>query len=241
MPQPPRIIEHPSNHWSSRGGSAILAIVGHGTGGSNSLAYLTQNPRSVSIPYLIARDGTIYHMVSDDRAANHAGAATSTLVVKGQTYKGGRVNQVTTGFELESLQRNKPDDYTEPQLLSMGWLINDMRRRHGPIPLVRHGTLDPTRRTDPVGLSVSAMEEWAVKAAAHFSPDWEALWGPIASPDQTSWSWDIPKLWKQHYQRLGKCLAPALYGDGVVVQLFEGGDVRGIDAASAPIYEVCFK
>lgn len=73
------------------------------------------------------------------------------------------------------------------------------------------------------------------------TPDWEALWGPIASPDQTSWNWDIPKLWKVHHARLGKCLAPALYGDGVVVQLFEGGDVRGRDADTMPIYEVCFK
>lgn len=170
MPQAPRIIEHPSKHWSSRGGSAILAIVGHGTGGSDSLDYLTENARKVSIPYLIARDGTIYHMVSDDRAANHAGAATSTLIVGGKTYKGGRVNQVTTGFELESLQEDKPSDYTEQQLLSMGWLINDMRRRLGALPLVRHGTLDPTRRSDPVGLSVSSMEKWAAKAALHFAP-----------------------------------------------------------------------
>jgi hypothetical protein len=241
MPQPPRIIEHLSKHWSSRGGATILAIVAHGTGGANSLAYLTQNPRSVSIPYLIARDGTIYHMVPDARAAHHAGADTSTLILRGQTYKGGRVNQVTTGFELESMQKGKPDDYTEAQLLSMGWLINDIRAHHGLLPIVRHGTLDPTRRSDPVGLSVSDMEEWAVKAALHFSPDWEALWGPIASPDQTTWNWDLPRLWQQHYQRLGKCIGGMLGGDDLIVQCFEGGDIRGRIKGDTTTYEVCFR
>src|SRR6185503_13373150 len=95
MPLSPRIIEHPSKHWSDRAGLAILAIVAHGTVGTDSLAYLTENARKVSIPYLVARDGTIYHMVPDNLAANHAGAPTSTLDVGGKVYKGGRVNQVT--------------------------------------------------------------------------------------------------------------------------------------------------
>lgn len=73
-------------------------------------------------------------------------------------------------------------------------------------------------------------------------PNWAALWGPIASPDETTWAWSIPKLWQQHYARLGKCLAPALYGDdGAVVQMFEGGDVRGLPVADKQVYEVCFK
>ena len=168
---PPKVIEHPSTHWSDRQGESIRAIVGHGTAGTDSLAYLTKNPRKVSIPYLIARDGTIYHMVPDSRAANHAGAATSTLLVGNKAYKGGEVNRVTTGFELESLQEGKPTDYTMAQLLSMGWLINDMRRKHGAIPVVRHATLDPTRRSDPVGLTVAMMESWADRAAHPGVPD----------------------------------------------------------------------
>jgi hypothetical protein len=170
MPQVPTIIEHASAHWSDRAGEVIRAIVAHGTVGTNSLAYLTKNARKVSIPYLIARDGTIYHMVADDKAANHAGAATSKLTVGGVVYRGGEVNRVTTGFELESLQQGTPDDYTEPQLLSMGWLLNDIRRRHGALPLFRHATLDPSRRSDPVGLSVTQMEAWAAKAAVYFAP-----------------------------------------------------------------------
>lgn len=57
---------------------------------------------------------------------------------------------------------------------------------------------------------------------------WPARWGPIASPDQTSWNWDIPQTWKLYWQRLGKCIGSALYDNqhGIVMQPFEGGDVR---------------
>lgn len=57
---------------------------------------------------------------------------------------------------------------------------------------------------------------------------WPLRWGPIAPPDQTSWQWDIPRTWKLYWQRLGKCISSALYDNahGLVVQCFEGGDIR---------------
>lgn len=69
---------------------------------------------------------------------------------------------------------------------------------------------------------------------------WPARWGPIATPDQTSWEWDVPKTWKLHWQRLGQCISSALYdhAHGLVVQCFEGGDVRQ-RAGQAP--EVTFQ
>jgi N-acetylmuramoyl-L-alanine amidase-like protein len=165
---PPTIIDHPSLYSIARDGLSVVAIVMHGTAGRNSLGYLTQNPRSVSTHYLIPRSGdTIFRMVDEVRGANHAGAITSVFTLNGTTYKSGKINKVTIGIELESMQTGR-DDYTEPQLLAMGWLINDIRMRRGNIPLLRHADLDPTRRRDPVNLSRDQMEQWASAATLVF-------------------------------------------------------------------------
>lgn len=143
-------------------------MVIHGTVGTNSLGWLTKNPRSVSAHYLIPKDGdVIYRMVDEARGANHAGAATSRFHLNGQTYTGGRVNRATIGIELESLQTGR-NDYTDAQLLAMGWLINDVRDRHGPIPLLRHAGLDPTRKRDPINLPHDQLEKWANAAVLVF-------------------------------------------------------------------------
>jgi hypothetical protein len=246
MPFSLEIIKLPYNWFTNRGNQKIVAIIGHGTVGTDSRAYLSRggelkdgSDRKVSIHVLIQKDGRIYRYVPDSKGANHAGFGTMPA-----PWSKVNPNRCTLGFELENLQ-NGFDPYPEPQLLAMGWQINEWRRIHGHIPIYRHAEIDPDRRSDTVGLSVARIEEWCSAAARHFAPpagpDYEALWGPIASPDQTSWNWDIPRLWKQHYARLGRCLSPALYGDGIVVQCFTGGDVRGRDADTAPIYEVCFK
>jgi hypothetical protein len=180
MPVPP--INHdyyPARWQSSRDGRAPLAIVAHGTGGTDSRAYLKRggdladgSDRKVSIQVLIQKDGTIYRMVADEQAAHHAGGIvlpdgtiSSALTLAGQTYRGHRINQVTLGFELENLQNGK-DPYTDAQLWSMGWQIARWRSRYGALPLVRHATLDPKRRRDPYGLTVATMELWATRAAA---------------------------------------------------------------------------
>jgi hypothetical protein len=68
---------------------------------------------------------------------------------------------------------------------------------------------------------------------------WNERWGPIATPDQTSWQWAIPQAWENHWQQLGKCISSALYDNmnGVVVQAFMGGDVR----ARGDVTEVTYK
>ena len=74
-------------------------------------------------------------------------------------------------------------------------------------------------------------------------PDWSALWGPIAPPDQTSWQWELPRLWKTHHTRLKQCIS-TMQGDdahGLIVQCFEGGDIRGRTTKGKTVYEVCFK
>lgn len=164
----PRIDTSYTANWhTSRDGLAIAAVVAHGTGGYDNDAgrrYLQRggekadgSDRKVSIHCYISKKGVIYRMVPDDKGANHAGAASAVLKVGTKTYRAGKINQVTLGFELANLQ-DGVDPYTEAQLNAMGWLIADWRRLHGPLPLYRHAEIDPTRRSDPVRLSVAAME-----------------------------------------------------------------------------------
>ncbi len=180
MPVPP--INHdyfPARWQSPRDGAPIVAIIAHGTGGTDSRTYLQRggdladgSDRKVSIHVLAQKDGTIYRMVADEQAAHHAGGIllpdgtiSSALTLNGQTYRGHRINQVTLGFELENAQ-NGTDPYTDAQLWAMGWQIARWRSRYGALPLFRHATLDPTRRRDPFGLTVATMELWARRAAA---------------------------------------------------------------------------
>lgn len=86
-----------------------------------------------------------------------------------------------------------------------------------------------TDRTCPGDAFYALKPQLQQRLAAALSADpWPARWGPIAPPDQTSWNWDIPQCWKQHWERLGQCISSALYDNphGVVVQCFQGGDVR---------------
>lgn len=157
----------PADFWTDRKGQAIVALVVHGTGGTDSRATLQHGDgRGVSIHRLITKAGLIYAMVSDDHGANHAGAPTSLFTLNGKTYTGGLVNRATLGVELESLQRGRPDDYTEPQLAALGWQVADWRRQYGPLPILRHADLDPTRRRDPYQLSTQEIERWAALAVA---------------------------------------------------------------------------
>ena len=178
MPTPPINYDYPARWQSSRDGAPIVAIIAHGTGGTDSRKYLQRggdlpdgSDKKVSIHVLIQKDGTIYRQVDDARTANHAGGVlvggvfSSVLTVAGQTYRGQQVNRHTLGFELENLQNGK-DPYTDAQLWSMGWQIARWRARYGQLPLFRHATVDPTRRRDPYNLTVATMELWARRAAA---------------------------------------------------------------------------
>ncbi len=178
MPAPAINYDYPARWHSPRDGAPVLAIIAHGTGGTDSRRYLARggdlidgSDRKVSIHVLIQKDGTIYRMVADERTANHAGGVlvdgrySSVLTVAGQTYRGAQVNRHTLGFELENRQ-NGVDPYTDAQLWAMGWQIARWRQRYGVLPLFRHAQLDRGRRSDPQGLTVDAMELWARRAAA---------------------------------------------------------------------------
>ena len=180
--QPPINHDYPARWHSSRDGADIVALIAHGTGGTDSRRYLQRggdlpdgSDRKVSIHSLVQKDGTIYRMVPDERAANHAGGVlkngvySSVLTIGGRTFRGAQVNRRTLGIELENLQTGL-DPYPDAQLLAMGWQINAWRGRYGPLPVTRHATIDPGRRSDPVGLTVATIELWATRAAAAAQP-----------------------------------------------------------------------
>lgn len=185
--QPPQVVSYPAAHSISRGGFKPLVIVAHDTEGVDSRSTLrTGDDRSVSIHCLIQKfpraNGStdvlpgmpprssgvvIYRMVEDERGANHAGYS-SWKASDGKLYSpsGVNVNVISLGFEIECLGSKKSSDkYTEDQLLAAGYVINQWRAKYGPLPLVRHAEIDPTRRSDTYGLSTVELEKWANAAA----------------------------------------------------------------------------
>jgi N-acetyl-anhydromuramyl-L-alanine amidase AmpD len=225
----PKITQLPYNWSNSRGKQPIVAIVAHGTVGTDSRAYLSRggdlpdgSDRKVSIHALIQKDGTIYRYVPDHLGANHAGFGTMPA-----PWQNIPVNQCTLGFELENLQNGK-DPYTDTQLLAMGWLINDWRRQHGALALLRHADIDPTRRADPVSLSVADMERWCVRAIDYYDADPFAEWGDIERPEGVARQFGIPQTWLKNKAALGRCLRGERYdlAGQISRAMFEGGELR---------------
>lgn len=223
MSFPPTIIDLPADYSVDRGGVRPVAIVAHGTAGTDSRSTLQHGGgRGVSIHRLISKGGDIYRLVPDERGANHAGAPTAVLHLPNQVYYAGAINKATLGFELENRQNGEP--YPDAQLLAMGWQIVDWRRRWGRLPVVRHADIDPTRRRDPVGLSVAEIERWADSAEARMGNTWDA-WGtryPLPVEQRT---FGIPALWKDNASWLGAALSDEIpLADGrISLRVFQGG------------------
>lgn len=243
---PLQTIQQPYNWWTSRDGHAIVAIVAHNTVGTDSRAYLSRggdapdgSDRKVSIHYLIPKSGNpIYQYVPEERGANHAGFGAMPA-----GYPHVNPNLITIGVELENASDGgtRVDPYPDAQLLAFGWLINDIRRRRGRLPILLHRTLDPTRRKDPVGLSAPDIEAWAARAAAQAGHDpaeqrW-ALWGDAYPLDRAQRVFSVPQKWYQPgiAEQLGAATSAAFYpGQGLVFQLFQRGFIYG-PAAGGPI------
>lgn len=185
MVQAPKVVEHPSQHSSSRDGQAVLAIVIHATAGTDSLSWLTSNPDGVSAHALIRRDGLIYRMVPDERAAHHCGY--SRLVAGGTLYARATSpgpNAVTLGVEIENLNTGR-QPYPQAQLASLGWLLAEWTRRHPHARLVFHREIDTRGKVDPAGLLWPdihrAMAPWLL-APAPTPPRAYAADSPIIAP-----------------------------------------------------------
>ena len=89
--------------------------------------------------YMIARDGTVYQLVSDKNIAYHAGDS------KMPDGRGG-VNNFSIGVEILN---TKTDKYTSAQYQATKDLIAYLEKKYGNMKVVGHDTIAPGRKTDP--------------------------------------------------------------------------------------------
>lgn len=233
MPYTPNISTEYTCRWSTnRQGNPILCIIAHGTAGTDSRAYLARggdapdgSDRMVSIHVLIRKEGTIYRMLSDALGANHAGfgkwADPKTKRIYSQVST--NLNRVSLGFELENKQDGR-DPYTVDQLRAMGWQLAEWRRLYGPLPIIRHADVDPSRRKDTVGLTVQEMGAWIDWAIGQREVDVWHLWGTRFPLPAEARSFGIPTLWKDNARWLGAARSGEVPVDeDTIIQAFDGG------------------
>ena len=114
-----------------------------------SLDALVRSPREVSCHYLIAPDGKIYHMVSEDKRAWHAGKS----FWRGKT----DVNSLSIGIELvwpddrEAHEDEIPGPFWAPQMDALVELLGDIKSRRDirPENVLAHSDIAPARKRDP--------------------------------------------------------------------------------------------
>lgn len=135
--------------------STIEFIILHSTEGVDSRKWLSTDPNSVvSIHRLIQRTpldpikgyGGVYKILPDEAIANHVGYGTLGNYGPG---KPKNLNTVTLGIELE---RYGSQGYTAYQYDMCAAQIAEWWGLFGFLPILSHRQVDPTRRTDPVGL-----------------------------------------------------------------------------------------
>lgn len=250
MATAPTIVQLKYNWSIDRASAPVVAIVAHNTVGTDSRAYLSRggdapdgSDRMVSIHSLIRKDGVLYRYVPDERGANHAGYGKMPA-----GFPRLNPNRVTIGFELENASdgRAHVDPYTDPQLLTMGWEINRIRAKFGPLPIFRHADIDPDRRRDTAGLSIEQMEKWANAAALVYQippvslpTDKFARWGSIGKPSGGAVDFAIPKAWLVN-QALGACVVPEHTSDSkqYAIAEFERGIIIYYVARGAALVEM---
>ncbi len=96
----------------------------------------------VSPHYLIARDGTIYQLVSDQNIAWHAGVA---KMPDGRT----DVNSFSIGIEMINTQDGK---FTSDQYAAVNRLIGDLKNKYPIKNILGHSDIASSRKTDPWGI-----------------------------------------------------------------------------------------
>ena len=127
----------------------------------------TLSGAKASANYIIGRDGTVYRLVKEDRAAWHAGRG----ALPWPPYYTNTLNQHSIGIEMlgistwkdmkifiskEKFDKIPKEDigFTDAQYRAVNLLIADIRSRWPKIAMdrkhiVAHSTYAPTRRTDP--------------------------------------------------------------------------------------------
>ena len=135
------------NHAARPAGVAIDVLVLHYTELSlqESLDVLSDpaRPLKVSAHYVLAEDGTVYRLVTEERAAWHAG----------KSWWRGReaLNASSIGIEIVNLHGDW-HDYPPQQVAALIELCHDILARHPvivPRNVVGHSDIAPQRKVDP--------------------------------------------------------------------------------------------
>jgi N-acetylmuramoyl-L-alanine amidase len=153
-------LEWPSpNHDARPVGGIIDMLILHYTGmtsGEAALARLTAPDAKVGAHYVIEEDGTIWHLVPEDRRAWHAGLS----------FWAGRrdINAHSIGIELVNPGHEwgyRP--FPEPQMAALEALARDIVARHPIRPefVLGHSDVAPQRKEDP-----GELFDWARLAQA---------------------------------------------------------------------------
>lgn len=125
-----------------RAGHSVRGIVIHSTDGNleSDIDTLTGhgNP-PVSVHWLVADDGTVYHFVADDDTAFHAGAAIP-----------GWGNADTIGIEHRHMDGEDP--WPDAQIRSSALIVAFLQQQYPGIEVRHHSQIavPPGRKVDPV-------------------------------------------------------------------------------------------
>jgi hypothetical protein len=174
------VIDLWSNHHSSRAGQAPKYVILHSTASpagstlASTAAYLKQNDRGVSIHELVG-DATVYRMVTDDRAAHHAEAPTAQLPGGEPNYLNNELTWGIEGFQIGAT----PVSAAVARLMLERVVLACRRLGIPSARVLAHREIDPTRRTDPLGIEMGQFRA-AVAAALNEVPT-----PPPPPPDDT--------------------------------------------------------
>lgn len=134
-----------TQNWEEREGTPVTHLVMHDTEGSLSatLGWFANPESQVSAHDVIDADGTVYRIVTYDRAAWHAGGATSKL--------NPGANRKSVGIELVYPAAPASPPWPQAQLNAAVAHAREIVRAFGiaRANVLRHAEIDPTRRSDP--------------------------------------------------------------------------------------------
>jgi hypothetical protein len=187
-PLPPtggtQVIDLWSNHYSSRAGQAPKYVILHSTASpagstlASTAAYLKQNDRAVSIHELVG-DATVYRMVADERGAHHCESPTAQLPGGEPNYLNNELTWGIEGFQIGAT----PVSAAVARLMLERVVLACRRLGIPSARVVAHREIDPTRRTDPLGIEMGQFRA-AVAAALNEvpvppPPPVEPQWGKV--------------------------------------------------------------
>ena len=144
---------NPNNYSVRKPNFVIIHHTGQNTCDETLLAFSLPQAE-VSAHYLVCRDGTVYHVLSDSLRAHHAGIGRWGAITD--------MNSCSIGIELDN---NGQEPFYEAQITSLLGLLDRLKTRYA-IPtanFIGHADYAPGRKSDP-----SVRFPWAALAAQGF-------------------------------------------------------------------------